>query len=503
MKTITEDFEKTVKAFPERVAVRDEVTALTYSELMLQAKAIGTVLAGLNKRHAPIALCLKKSPLLVAAMLGTAYSGNFYIVVDDKMPVERIKRTFSVVEPAAVITDASLTENIRATGTQARIFLADELLTTPPDEAVLEAVRARMIDTDPLYCLFTSGSTGVPKGTIISHRNVMTYVEWVRETFEISETTVFGSQTPFYFSMSITDLFTTLHTGAELVIIPKAYFSFPIKLIQYLNEHQVNTIYWVPSALSIIANLDLFKYAKPSFLQKVLFAGEVMPTKQLNYWMRHLPGLLYANLFGPTETTDICTYYVVDRQFEDGESLPIGRACNNCDVMVINSDGAESAVGEEGELYVRGSFLSSGYYRNPEKTAEVFVQNPLNPYYPEPVYRTGDIVKYNERGELIYCGRKDFQIKHMGYRIELGEIENNAVAAEGVGVAACIFDAAADSLVMVYEGKISQEELLAHLKQRVPAYMVPNRLIKLSAMPYNSNGKIDRVWLKEHLNTME
>ena len=503
MKNITECLEQTVKCFPDKTAFRDDVSELTYFQLMSKAKSIGTALAGLDKRNSPVAVYMNKTPMCAAAMLGTAYSGNFYIVVDSKMPVERIKNTFGVVHPVAVITETGLADGIREIADGAEIFICDDISETPADENKLLDIRAKMIDTDPLYCLFTSGSTGVPKGTVISHRNVISYTDWVIETFDIDEKTVFGSQTPFYFSMSVTDFFSTVRTGAELVIIPKKFFSFPINLIKYINQYKVNTIYWVPSALSIVANIGLFKYAKPEYLKKVLFAGEVMPTKQLNYWMDNLPDLLYANLFGPTETTDICTYYVVNRRFADGSSLPIGNACNNCDVMVVNDEGKECAAGEEGELYVRGSFLAFGYFNNPEKTSSVFVQNPLNSAYPEVVYKTGDIVKYNEYGELIYCGRKDFQIKHMGYRIELGEIENGAAAADGVSVNACIYDSAEDSLILIYEGKAKKDELLDELKKRVPEYMVPNRIIKIPSMPYNSNGKIDRVWLKNNFKNIE
>lgn len=211
--------------------------------------------------------------------------------------------------------------------------------------------------------------------------------------------------------------------------------------MEYLNEKQVNTVYWVPSALCIAANWKAFEYVSVPTLKKVLFAGEVMPNKQLNILRNELPGVLFANLYGPTEVTDICTYYVVDREFADDEPLPIGNACSNCGVLVLKDDNTQALPGEEGELCVRGSFLAMGYYNNAEKTSQVFVQNPLNPYYPETVYRTGDIVKYNERGELVYISRKDFQIKHMGYRIELGEIETAVSAVDGMKACACVYDA--------------------------------------------------------------
>ena len=498
MKTIMDHLEKTMHSFPDNIAVSDEEYAYSYSELVRRSKSVGTAVAALKFRRRAVAVYMNKTPGCAAAMLGSAYSGNFYVVIDPKMPVERIKKTFSVVEPVAVITEEELAVNVPETGFQGSTFLYSEISEKAADEELLGSIRADMIDTDPLYCLFTSGSTGVPKGTVVSHANVISYTDWFIGAFGIDETFVFGSQTPFYFSMSVTDLYSSLRTGAHLAIIPKKYFSFPIKLIQYLNDKKVNAIYWVPSALCIVANLQLFKYAKPEYLKMVLFAGEVMPTKQLNYWISNFPELKYANLFGPTETTDICTYYVVNRHFEDGDSLPIGNACENCGVIVVNEDGRQCAPGEEGELYVRGSFVAGGYYNNPEKTAEAFVRNPLNTAYPEIVYKTGDIVRYNEFGELIYCGRKDFQIKHMGYRIELGEIENAAMAAEGVSSAACLYDAQKDSIILIYEGKPEKDDMCAEVKSRVPEYMVPSQYIRIKAMPHNSNGKIDRVWLKNN-----
>ena len=371
--------------------------------------------------------------------------------------------------------------------------------------AVLKDIRRKMIDTDPAYALFTSGSTGVPKGAVVSHANIIAYINWYTETFGIDENTVFGNQTPFYFSMSVSDLYSTLKSGATLYIIPKAYFTFPMKLMEFLATYKINTIYWVPSALQIVANYKMFQYAKLPELKKVLFAGEVMPTRPLNYWIHNLPDAMYANLFGPTETTDICTYYIVDRPFKDDEPLPMGYACDNCDVFVIDSDGCEvspdvdpeTGYSREGELYVRGSFVALGYYGNEEKTRDAFAQNPLNDKYPELVYKTGDLVKYNRYGELVYISRKDYQIKHMGYRIELGEIEAAAGAIDGIRSYACIYDEADDKIVFIYEGRKKDDaELLEAFRSRVPHYMEPGRFVRVTAMPHNANGKIDRKRLK-------
>ena len=493
MKNILEFLEKNAAALPDKTAFAEEGASVTWGALGEKTRRIGSALAALAQKNRPIAIYFDKRIETVAAMFGIVYSGNFYVVVDSEMPVERIEKIFTTLQPAAVVTDEKHLENARKLGVD-RLFLIEELSAAPIDEARLAAIRAAQIDTDPLYALYTSGSTGMPKGAIINHRNVIAYSKWSSETFRFTRDTVFGNQTPFYFSMSVTDIYSTLRTGATLVIIPKQYFTFPIRLIEFLNTHQVNTIYWVPSAMSIVANFKLFDTIKPTYLRTVLFAGEVMPTKQLNYWINHLgDDLVYANRFGPTETTDICTYYVVDRKFADDEPLPIGRHCNNCDVFIVNERGEEAQPGEEGELYARGSFLSAGYYNNPEKTAAAFVQNPLNTAYPETVYKTGDLVKEAENGEILYICRKDYQIKHLGYRIELGEIEAAASAIENMQECACVYDEKNDKLVLFYSARrLKEEKIFEVLATKLTDYLMPNRLVKVNPMPHNQNGKIDR-----------
>ncbi len=494
MKNILEYIENSTSEYPDKIAFADNDNTITYAQLLKNAKSIGTALSQMNKRNCPIAVYLDKSVQTPCAMFGITYSGNFYIIIDAEMPVERINKIFSTLSPVAIITDEAHLDNAQQLEAESEIFMYDTAVNTEIDEEALSCIRNRQIDTDPLYALYTSGSTGMPKGAVLSHRNVIAYTQWFTDTFNINSETVFGNQTPFYFSMSVSDVYSTIKSGATLCIIPKACFSFPINLIKFLNEHRVNTIYWVPSAISIVANLKLFKYAKPEYLKTVLFAGEVMPTKQLNYWINNLDeDILFANLYGPTETTDICTYYVVDRQFRDDEPLPIGRHCDNCDVMIVTDKNELAKPGEEGELYVRGSFVAYGYYGNDEKTKDAFVQNPLHSYYPEIVYKTGDLVKENDKGEIMYITRKDFQIKRMGYRVELGEIETAASSIEKIEEVVCVFDKAKDKIILVYQGKkLTAEDILKCIKAKVPAYMVPDRIEKITLMPHNQNGKIDR-----------
>lgn len=500
MKNILELLEKDVLAYGEKAAIIDENSQLTYNELYINARKIGSTLSKLDVMNKPIAIYFDKSAKMLAAMMGVVYSGNFYTIIDSEMPVERIQKIFSTLNPVAILTDEKYLENANQLGVD-NVFVYENAVENDVDEDKLAIIRDLQIDTDPLYALYTSGSTGVPKGAILNHRNVLAYSAWVVGRFNINSETIFGNQTPFYFSMSVTDIYSTLRAGATIVIIPKQFFTFPIKLIEFLNTNKINTIYWVPSAMSIVANFKLFKVAKPEYVKTVLFAGEVMPTKQLNYWIDNLDdSITYANLYGPTETTDICTYYVVNRKFNDDEPLPIGIHCDNCNVIIVNAEGKPAKVGEEGELFARGSFLSAGYYNNPEKTAAAFVQNPLNTSYPEIVYKTGDLVKLNEYGEIMYICRKDYQIKHMGYRIELGEIEAAASSLEGMQESVCVYDEAKDHIVLIYSArKTSDEKVMQELSTKLNNYLLPNRLIKLPQLPHNQNGKIDRNKLKELL----
>ena len=500
MKNILEMLEYSAERFPDKYVFRDENTDITYAEFLTTAKSIGTDIAKHGINNKPIAVIAERSVGCLAAMFGVLYSGNFYTVIDSEMPPERVKAIFETLKPAAVVVTKSCLSLLKKLDFNGKAVNYETAKDCPVDNNLLGKIRENMIDTFPAYALFTSGSTGIPKGAVVSHKAVISYVKWYADTFEINENTVFGSQTPFYFSMSVSDVFSTVYAGAQLNIIPKMLFSFPMKLLEFLNERKVNTIYWVPSALCIIANWRVLDYGELKYIKKVLFAGEVMPVRQLNYWIQKLPDALFANLFGPTETTDICTYYIVDRKFSDGETLPIGRACDNCDVFVLKEDGTKAKTGEEGELCARGSFLAMGYYNNPEKTAAAFVQNPLNSAYPETVYKTGDLVKYNEKGELIYISRIDFQIKHMGYRIELGEIEAAASTLDCVTACAAVYDSDRDKIILVYEGKKREiTDILSELRVRLPEYMMPQTVKRIKAMPHNANGKIDRKKILEEI----
>lgn len=497
-KNVLQMFEKAAELYPEKNAFSDYNGSLSYEESVYKAKAIGTHLAKMNVRNRAVAILQEKERMALVSFMGVVYSGNFYVPIDSKMPDERIRKIFDIVSPCAVLCDEANYERARKLVKDEKVILATDAMQESIDEEMLGFIRKKAIDTDPVYALFTSGSTGVPKGVVCCHRSVIDYADWLIDTFNFDENTVFGNQTQFYFSMSVLDIYATIRSGAELHIIPQELFTFPIKLLEYMNQVKVNTVYWVPTALCVVANLRALDKIEMPYLKKILFAGEAMPNKQLNIWRKHLPDVLYANLFGPTEITDIGIYYIVNREFADDEPLPIGNTCDNVDALILDESGKEVGQGEMGELCIRGSFLGLGYYDNPEKTAEVFIQNPCNPHYPEMIYKTGDLVSINSFGEFMYHGRKDFQIKHRGNRIELGEIETAIGGIDGVESSVCIYDEKKSRILCFYVGtQVPEENLLAELEKKVPEYMIPNQIFQLAYLPNNANGKIDRKHLKE------
>ena len=499
---VTYWLDETAQKYKDKRAFIDKNKTVTFGEVYDFSRAIATKLISMGLFKKPVVVYLEKGVDVLISFMGAAYSVNFYSPIDVTMPASRVNKILEVLKPEAVITTKTLQSAFSEYDYDGPYILLEDTIEGELliDDKAIYSARARGVDTDLLYVLFTSGSTGVPKGVTICHRSVIDYIDWVTETFRISERDSFGNQAPFYFDNSILDIYSCIKTGASLYIIPHELFSQPVPLLQYLKDNNINNIFWVPSALIVVAKLKAFKNVDlTDTLERVLFCGEVMPNKQLNIWRSYLPNCLYANLYGPTEITDACTYYIVNREFSDEEPLPIGIPMANTDILILDDENKMVKGDEVGELCVRGTSLSLGYYNNPEKTSAAFVQNPLNPYVPEIIYRTGDLVKYNEYGEIMYLARKDFQIKHLGHRIELGEIETAVSSIEGIDQCCCLYDEKRQKIVLFADADLEKGYINEKLKDLVPEYMFPNRVVYMETMPINANGKIDRVKLKELL----
>ena len=501
IRVITDYLDASAKRFPDKTAFADGTKTVSFSQLRRNAMNIAQAIIQKQLFKKPVAVFLDKGIECIESFLAVAYSGNYYTMIDTAMPDQRIGIILQNLNPDAVITSAQYREKVETLFGTDNIILYEEAVSLPCDEDAVLSVTKKVIDSDVLYVLYTSGSTGIPKGVITPHRAVIGYVEAGTAAFHMDSETVIGNQAPFYFVISVIDIYYTIKNGGTTHIIPKEYFTFPGKLVRYIADNKITFLNWVSSALSLVANYRAFTKADLSCVKTVIFSGEVMPIKHLNAWMDALPGTTFINGYGSTEVTDNATYYVVSRRFKETDLLPLGIPLSNTSILVINEDNQPAKPDETGELCVRGSNLSYGYYNDPERTEKVFIQNPLNSVYRETVYRTGDIVRYNEYGEIEYVGRKDFQIKHMGYRIELGEIEVNISSIDGVDEVCCTYDHDHQRIVAFYTGRIEEKDLGERIRNLVPEYMCPNKRIRLEQMPHNLNGKIDRAkinqeWLK-------
>lgn len=495
--TLFDYLSSTAQKYPNKPAYIDEYRTLDYKSVLRETYHIAYALISKKLFKKPVIIYLDKSVECIPAFFGVAHSGNFYSPIDTKMPQVRIEKILATLKPEAIITDKAHISEISEFAGSAQIIVYEDTMTAEIDEAAVREACRRVLDTDILYVLFTSGSTGDPKGAIVSHRAFIDFAEWAVKALNLDETIIFGNQAPFYFSFSVWDIYLPVFCGGSSYIIPHEKFKFPALLMQYLDDHKINSLTWVPSALSMVSALHALSSPHLSSLKNVFFGGEAMHIKQLNRWRKEYPDVKFYNLYGSTEDTDTCMIYEVRREIQNTEQIPVGVACENKEILILDENNNLVTDDGIGEICVRGSGIGYGYYNNPEKTAEVFVQNPLNKEYPEIIYRTGDLAQKNEYGEWVYIGRKDFQIKYMGHRIELGEIETAACSLEQVEMACCIFDADKSRITIYYTGNITENGLTENLKKLLPGYMIPSHKIHLDEMPLNLSGKIDRRLLKE------
>ena len=542
--------------YPDKLAFIGEASALTFLELKSNTEAIGSFIADKNIYNESILVFMEKSPEEVSALLGVVRSGNFYVALDLDMPETRLDAIIDITKAKLMIVDEHTREKAKNLGFSGDICSFEEALSRQTNAMLLLDISHKAKEIDTIYLVFTSGSTGVPKGVVASHRNVIDYIEGLGKVLECDENTVFGNQAPLYLDASLKDVYTTLKYGATTYFIPKKLFMSPVMLIEYLNEHKINTICFVSSALTIFTKLSAFDIAKPEYLKVIAFGGEVLPIGHLKQWMKACPGARFINLYGATECTGMSCYYVVYDVEKLGNCIPIGKPLPDTEIFLMDEEGnpianphpgagifskdevdshiakpddteifghskidlsigkrlpnaetflidkeyshtvKQSAETEilrhQGEICIGGTGLSSGYYKDEVKTKAKFVNYTLTDGRSILLYKTGDIGYFGEDGELYFAGRKDNQIKHRGYRIELEEIEACGDAFEGVDRGCCIYNPEKEVIIFFYEGRIEEAKVKEKFRNKLASYMVPGKVVKLDKLPLMAGGKIDR-----------
>ena len=492
--------EGALKKCPEKVALIEEERSITFNSLSIYSKQIASVLASIINYdiNRCIGVCCRTGIDILSADLGIMYSGNHYTNIDMKFPIKKLEIIVNNITPDLFIVDNEGENYLKQLDYDCKFLNISEI----GKETIMDSkalLYNKNIDTDLMCIMNTSGSTGVPKSTVITHRGMIDYAYWAFDTMKFTGEEISGVLPAFYFDGYLTAFFNCIYNGATFVIAPNKIVAFPAKLAEYFSKHNITFIFWVPSVLSMFVNGDILGRYDLSSLKIVCFAGEVFPVPHYKYWKSKIPNAAFINLYGPIEISVICTYYIVDREIKDDETIPIGKGCKNSDVFLLKEDNTKANIGEEGEICIRGSSLSFGYINNFEKTNNVFVQNPLNTKYPELIYKTGDIGRLDNDENIIFIGRKDFQIKHMGYRIELGEIEHFASNIDGINHVCVLYDKDNKSIIMVYEAEneISVSNIRNYLLENIPKYALPTVYKYVKELPRNANGKIDRQLLKE------
>jgi amino acid adenylation domain-containing protein len=507
---------------PDHVAVRFGDREWTYAELDRRSSQLARTLRELSVRRGDrVGIYLHKSLASVLSVFGILKAGGVYVPLDASAPAARLAYITRNCDIRVIVTSVECAAELEAllreeTAVQA-VVLTDARSPGAPlpgagrvvawDEVargdVSPLVDDGTIETDLAYILYTSGSTGEPKGVMISHRTIFTFLRWAVDTFRMGPDDRVTSHAPLHFDLSTLDIFATLLAGGTVVLVPEGLSMFPVRLVKLLQDERITLTYLVPSVLTLMVSYGRLDAHDLSALRTILFAGEVFPIKYLRKLAAKVPHVELYNLYGPTET-NVCTYYKVgpeDLDPERQQPVPIGRACENTEVFAVDESGQRvDEPGREGELWVRGSTVAQGYWGDRPKTAEVFVTNPLQPHPPEVAYRTGDLVCLEaDRVNWRFLGRRDHMVKSRGYRIELGEIEAALYSHAGVreAVAVAVPDELLGSRIKAYvvrwgDNGVSAADLDAHCRERLPRYMVPEILEFLKDLPKTSSGKVDR-----------
>jgi amino acid adenylation domain-containing protein len=493
---------------PTAPAVTMGAECLDYGELDGISNQIARLLRDLGaNRHDRVCLFLPKSPLTVAAMLGALKADCIYVPMDLASPPLRMGRIVAAADPAFAFvkggTGSKHVQTLREGPLRdVDVISLDDIDLTVSDP---QPLVYRNSPDDPAHILFTSGSTGDPKGVVVTHRNVASFVEWAIAYFGIAQSDKLSGHPPFHFDLSTFDIYGSLAAGAELHLVPPEANLLPHELASFIRRSELTQWFSVPSTMAYMAKLGAVPAAGFETLERVIWCGEVLPTPVLVHWMQRLPNARFTNLYGPTETTIASSYHTVaEYPSDEAEAIPIGKPCAGEELLILDEHLTPVGQGEIGELYIGGVGLTRGYWRDEEKTMAAFVPDPRAPSSGRRVYKTGDLCRLGEDDLVYFLGRTDTQVKSRGYRIELGEIEAALATLENiregvvVGVETEGFEGVAICCAFVpAAGEQSGNDVRQQLRHLLPPYMLPSRWRVMSSLPKNANGKIDRRALRE------
>jgi amino acid adenylation domain-containing protein len=500
---------------PEATAIVFNDGAISYGELESHSNRLARLLKeGGCQRGDRVGLMLPKSPTAVVAMLAALKADSVYVPVDPESPAARVQRILRAADCRCVLASSQALPLIRD------LVFGDEpwvmwMERDPAPEGVIvprftkndaetfsdESLPYSSGDSAPAHILFTSGSTGVPKGVVVAHANVIAFVDWANTYFDLKESDRVSSHSPLHFDLSTYDLYGAFAAGAEVHLVPPELNLFPGRLVEFIRNRRLTQWFSVPSILVYLARFDAVMPGDAPHLKRILWCGEVFPPPALKYWMERLPHVTFTNLYGPTEATIASSYHTVAAPPADiNASVPIGEACGGEELLVLNENLQPLRPNEAGEIYIGGAGVTLGYWRDEEKTRRVFL-----PAGSGRMYRTGDLGYRGEDGLVRYLGRADFQIKSRGHRIELGEIEAALYTvpevAQGAVVAVEASDFAGHVICCAYAPQadvdIPPKAVRERLAALIPKYMLPARWRSMGVLPANANGKIDRITLAE------
>ena len=484
MKSFLSYLNETADRLPDKLAFSDEETGLTFSQLRRAAASVGACLKNSGAKAEPVGVLMERSASEIAAFLGVMEAGCFYVPLDEQMPKERLDRIVRTLSPRFILTDRKNLTAAEGLCPAAEHLLYSGAASFPGPDRLRDESEEDALS----YVVFTSGSTGEPKGVTIRERSLLDYAATLPEALGFDESLIFGIQSPLYFDAWLKELLGVMVKGGTAYLLPRELFVNPVSLIEYINERQINALCWVSSAFSLVSRLRTFYAVVPEHLKLMCFGSEVLPVKQLSAWQKACPGARIFQLYGATECTGMSVYHEVVGPHDPAKPVPVGKPFPGTHLLLLNDEGRPAS---EGEIALGGACVMAGYYKDPERTKAAIIPDPVGDLS-IPFYRTGDHGRFDENGDLIFIGRRDQQVKHMGHRVELGEIEAAALSLKGVDEAVCCYVADRQRIDLFYTGAAQPWDLVVGLKVKLPGYMTPSRTEQRKELPHLPNGKIDR-----------